>query len=179
MTLSRNAPEVSGLPDGDEAAGLVALDRQNRMHDETDIDPAVGKLRQHRVDQERHVVVDDLEHQLVAPTLADFPRPDGVEADVGHARLAHREQGPCVGSELGELPGIVTQQILGDCMRKDLGDEIRWDFAMAVTQELPGRGDQRRFGTLFIAAGKIGGCHGVLPRRAAHVRPWRSCGSSP
>ena len=39
------------------------------MHDEADIDAAVGELRQDRVDQERHVVIDDLEHRFVATPL--------------------------------------------------------------------------------------------------------------
>jgi hypothetical protein len=36
---------------------------------------------------------------------------------------------------------------------------------MAGAQDFGRRGDQRRFGTLFIGAGKVGGYHVVFPRR--------------
>ena len=46
-----------------ELAGLVALDRQDRMHDQPHGEAALGQFAHHRIDQERHVVVDDLDHR--------------------------------------------------------------------------------------------------------------------
>ena len=68
MKLSRSAPPARGrapLKAG-QTAGGVALDREDRMHDEANVEAALGELGQHRIDQERHVVVDDLEHRVGA-----------------------------------------------------------------------------------------------------------------
>ena len=159
--FAQRAGSRLGLLEGDEAAGIVAHDGQNGMYDEAHIDAAVGKLRQDRVDQERHVVIDDLEHRFVATPLPVSRRPDRIEADVRHARFAHRQQGPGVGREFGELTGVVTQKVFGCRVSKNPGDEIRRDLAMAAAQDFARRGDQRRFGTLFIGAGKVGGYHRV------------------
>ena len=73
----------------------------------------------------------------------------------------HRKQRPGVGSKFGELPGVVAQKIFGRRMSKNPSDEILRDIAMAAAQDFARRGDQRRFGTLFIGAGKVGGYHRV------------------
>ncbi len=39
----------------------VALDGEDRMHDQAHVEPPLGQFAHHRVDQERHVVVDDLD----------------------------------------------------------------------------------------------------------------------
>ena len=109
--LARHPGSGFGLFEGGETARRVARDGQNGMHDEANVDAAFGQLRQHRVDQERHVVVDDLEHRLVAPPLSPSGRRHRIEADVRHARLAHGEQGPGVGGKFGELARVVAQKI--------------------------------------------------------------------
>ena len=39
----------------------VALDAEHRMRHQPHVEPALGEFAHHRVDQERHVVVDDLD----------------------------------------------------------------------------------------------------------------------
>jgi len=50
---------------------------------------------------------------------------------------------------------------------KNPGDEIRRDLTMAAAQDFTRRGNQRRFGTLFIGAGKVR----QLPSRFPSARP--------
>ncbi len=151
--------------EGGEAAGFVAHDGEDGMHDEADFDPAFGEFGQHRIHQERHVVVDDLEHGIVARPLVTVCI-GSVETDLRHARLAHGQQRPCIRGELGELARVVTHEVFGDGVGEQRGDEILRHLAVVAAQDVAGRGDQRRFGALFIGAGKVGGCHGVVPRRA-------------
>jgi len=94
MTLSPQ-PAVGGLRalEGGETAGVVAHDREHGMHDEADLDTAVGELGQNRIHQEWHVVIDDLEHRLAAQPLVTG-HTGGIEADLRHARLAHGKQRP-------------------------------------------------------------------------------------
>ena len=44
-----------------EPVRSIALDREDRMHDDARPQAALIELGQHRVDQERHVVIDDLD----------------------------------------------------------------------------------------------------------------------
>jgi len=71
-------------------------------------------------------------------------------------------------AELGELARVVTHEVFGHRVSKQRGDEILRDLAIVAAQDFAGGGDQRGFGSLFIGAGKIGGCHGIVPR---HARP--------
>jgi hypothetical protein len=64
--------------------------------------------------------------------------------------------------------GVVTQKVFGCRVSKNPGDEIFRDLAMAAAQDFARRGDQRRFGTLFIGAGKVGSYHRVFPRHARY-----------
>jgi hypothetical protein len=151
--------------EGGETAGRVAHDAQHGMHDETDFDPALGELGQDRIHQERHVVVDDLEHQIVAQPLVACGV-ESLETDLRNARFAHGEQRPCIRGKLGELARVVAHEVFGDRVGEQRGDEILGNLAIVAAQDVAGGRDQRRFGALFIGAGKVGGCHGVLPRRA-------------
>ncbi len=60
MKLSR-APVV-GRADRDQSVA-VALHAEHRMRHQLHVEPALGELAHHRIDQERHVVVDDLDHR--------------------------------------------------------------------------------------------------------------------
>ncbi len=147
--------------EGREPSGLVALDNKDRVHYEADIDAALGERRQHRIDQERHVVVDDLEHGIAALAFMTGDGARRVEPDFCLARFAHGEQGPGIGGQLGELARVVTHEIFGHRVSEQPGDEILRDTALLAAQDFAGRGDQRRFGALLVGAGKIGSCHGV------------------
>ena len=50
--------------EGGQTAGVVTLDGKDGMHDEADVDAEVGELGEDRIDQKRHVVIDDLEHRI-------------------------------------------------------------------------------------------------------------------
>ena len=75
MKLSRSSPfgRARVRRRAGELAGLaVALDAKDRMRDQPDLEAALGQLAHHRIDQERHVVVDDLDHR---DRLRDDRRP--------------------------------------------------------------------------------------------------------
>ena len=72
MKLSRDAPSAGGAQpfEAGEPARRVARHREDRMHDQAHLDAALRQLAHDRVEQERHVVVDDLDHRDVAQKLA-------------------------------------------------------------------------------------------------------------
>ena len=171
MTLSRAHPGAAlASLRAVRRPGRVARDGQNGMHDEANVDAAFGQLRQHRVDQERHVVVDDLEHRLrcaAAPGLrAAPPYRGGCSARPACARRAGTRRRRQVrragaGRSAEDLPGPREQK-----SRRRNPPESRDGRRAGFAR----RGDQRRFGTLFIGAGKVGGYHVVFPRRACAER---------
>ena len=163
--FAQRAGSRLGALEGGQPAGIVAHHGEHGMHDETHVEPALGELGQHRIHQERHVVVDDFEHRIRAQPLVTG-QVGRVEPDLRHAGLAHREQRPGVRGELGKLARVVPQEVFGDRVGEQRGDEILRHLAIVAAQDFAGRGDQRRFGAFLIAPGKIGGCHGVVPRRA-------------
>ena len=57
----RGADRRAVAAEADQRAGVVALDREDRMQHQADVEPLLGQLAHHRVEQERHVVVDDLD----------------------------------------------------------------------------------------------------------------------
>ena len=61
-TLARAVSGVSRAESG-ELAGRVALDAEDRMRDQPHGEMALGQFAHHRIEQERHVVVDDLDHR--------------------------------------------------------------------------------------------------------------------
>jgi hypothetical protein len=80
----------SPLADRHELARRVARDREHRMHDAVRGQPVRGQRHAHRVDEEGHVVVDDLHDGGAASEAGPGA---GIEhAHAGAARLAlHRE----------------------------------------------------------------------------------------
>jgi hypothetical protein len=152
--------------EGGEMPRRVARDAQHGMHDETHFDPALGEHRQHRIHQERHVVVDDLEHRIVARPLVTG-RVESFETDLRHARLAYREQRPRIRGELGELARVVAHEVFGDRVGEQRGDEILGNLAIFAAQDVAGGRDQRRFGALFVGAGRVGCCHSIQVRTLA------------
>ena len=110
--------------DRDQLAGLVALHRHHRMAEHMHAHALVRQGHGHRVDQERHVVVDHLDHGVwrFPAVLAHA----GVEhAHFGHAGLAlarHLEEipgqvGPAVGAMLDDL-------VLGHALVESLGERL-------------------------------------------------------
>ena len=101
---------------GDDLALAVALDAQHRVHQEVQRQPLAVHLHRHRVDQEGHVVVDDLDHGMRArPAVLLAHRV--VHADPYLARrkgLAERQMG-------GGRPLQVRGRARGKLLGIDLG----------------------------------------------------------
>ena len=69
-------------------------DGEDRVHHQAHVDAALRQLRHDRVDQERHVVVDDLEDRDVLEPVARDGAGRGLEPDLAGAGLADGEQRP-------------------------------------------------------------------------------------
>ena len=103
--------------EGGQPPGRVALDGKHGMHDEADVDAEIGELGEDGIDQERHVVVDDLEHRVGAEPreskLLPIHRPWRGDAYLGRARLALREERPGIRRQSGKVPRVVTHEVFG------------------------------------------------------------------
>ena len=159
-----------GPLEGDELAGGVALDGEHRMHDQANVDAALGQLAQHRVDQERHVVVDDVENRGGPQPLVLGAHGGRFQPHLRGAGLALRQERPRVRRQVGELARVVAHEILGHRARQQRGDEALGRLAMPAVQHLAGRGDQRLRGALLVDAGKVGGLHGLVVLGAPNSR---------
>ena len=68
--------------EGRQPAGIITLDNEHRMDEETNVQPALTQFAQNRIDQERHIVIEDFEHR-------DIGRQAGRrKGDFGGAGLA-------------------------------------------------------------------------------------------
>ena len=50
--------------EGGEAPVRIALDRKDRVDHEAGFHPLFGKLAHHRIDQKRHIVIDDFDDRM-------------------------------------------------------------------------------------------------------------------
>jgi hypothetical protein len=100
VTLTR---AVEGL----ESSRLAALDHEHWVDQQADIESAVTDLADHRVDQERHVVVDDFEHRH-----ARLGR-RRLEADLGRAGFAVLKQRPRLLGDARQLLRPIARDIFG------------------------------------------------------------------
>jgi hypothetical protein len=99
-----------------EPPAVVARDRKCRMRDQADTEPAVGQFAHHRIDQERHVVVDHLEDRDGFQALAGR-RLGRYETDFRRAGFALPEEGPGLAREFGQFARVIGQQVFrrGSC----------------------------------------------------------------
>src|SRR4029453_16611153 len=91
----RLADAVGGVggQDLDQPAGLVAADHDHRVDGQVNDQAVAVQFHGHRVDQERHVVGDDL-HDGVPGAPAVLLEPGAVDADLGLAGPAAVGQTP-------------------------------------------------------------------------------------
>ena len=82
----------------------VAPHAEDRMRHQLHVEPALGELAHHRIDQERHVVVDDLDHRDRLALARLFQR-HGLAADFRRARLPVFEKIERPLGQLGEIGG--------------------------------------------------------------------------
>ena len=73
----------------DEAARRVAVDAQDRMGDEPEIEALLGDLAERRIEQKGHVVVDRLDDRQLIPSTADH---DILKRDPGLAAGPRRRE---------------------------------------------------------------------------------------
>ena len=122
MKLSRRPPSRGAL-EGRQRSGGIALDGEDRMDQKADVEAALVELADDRIDQKRHVVVDDVEHRHGARHRRR------LEADLGRAGLAFGEQRPRPLGDGGELVRPVALQIVGHRRAEQFGKERAGDIA--------------------------------------------------
>ena len=132
---------------------LSRVDRQDRMHDQARRQAALGQFGHHRIDQERHVVVDDLDHRDRLEMLA-VRRRRLLEADFRRAGLAGGEERPGLAGERREFGGVVADQVLRRGAAEQQRDKIVRHVALVAAQELCGRIDAGARGAL-LATGTV------------------------
>ena len=155
--LARGGNRV-GCADGSQLAA-IAPHAEHRMRDQPHIEPAFGEFAHHRVDQERHVVVDDLDHRDRLALARGGERHD-LAADLRCARrtLAQKIVGPP--GKRGEIVGAIAQHVLGNGAGVKLRDECGWDVVAAAAKRATGLLDDGAGCAFFIVAGTLYG-HGI------------------
>ena len=129
------------------------------MSHQLHIEPALGDFAHHRIDQERHVIIDDLDHRDRL-ALARFFQRDGRAADFRGARLPLLEKIERPLGQLGEIGGGVAQHVLGHRAGVELRDECCRDVVAAGGERGAGLFDHGTRGDFVRAGGKFGG-HGA------------------
>ena len=137
----------------DQFAAL-APHAQNRMRYQENREPPVGDLAHHRVDQKRHVVVDDLNHRNRLER-AGSREAHGLAADFRGARLAIADKVVSPLGERGEIVGAIVHHVFRHRACKDLRDETRRDAAAAGGQRDPGIFDDRLRGRIVVAGNTL------------------------
>ena len=123
------------------------------MDDQPRRQAPLGQFGHHRIDQERHVVVDDLDHRDRFQTLAS--RGAGSSKRIfGAPGLRAGEKHPRLARERRELVGLVADKILRRGAPEQQRGKIGRHIAFVGAQQLCGRGEAGAGGALF-AAGTI------------------------
>jgi hypothetical protein len=112
----RLADGVAGVGVGrqhlDQLAGLVAADRDHRVDRQVDDQAVAVQLHRHRVDQERHVVGDDL-HDRVPGAPAVLLEAGAVDPHLGLAGAAALGQAQVGQGGPVQVVGLQLEQVLG------------------------------------------------------------------
>ena len=120
--FARGIGRIAAQMDSREPAAGVSIDCEDGMHDQVQRQPLAIDLGRRRVDQERHVVVDDLDHRMPR-SPAVLGHRGAEDADFRLARHAHR----------AELP--VRQQRTGQVLRRTCGKVIVVESAKVLARE--------------------------------------------
>jgi hypothetical protein len=116
----------------------VARHREDRVNHETDVDCPLRQLRQDRVHQERHVVIDELQDRDVLEPVPRNGAGRGLETDFRRARRPDGQQGPGALRQRRDLARRVGQKVLGHGAGEQPADE--------GPGNVPALGEQRRRG---------------------------------
>ena len=99
------------VADTGQFASLVTGEADHRVTQHMHAHAMLGQRHRHRVDQERHIVVDDLQHRMRRlPPVALQRRVE--HADVGLAGLAHTREFQRVRCQCGPLLGAVVRELV-------------------------------------------------------------------
>ena len=154
----------------------IALHAEHRMRHQPDIEPMFGDFAHHRVDEERHIVVDELDdrHGLA---LAGVAQRHGLAANLGCARLPLAQK---IVSPLGQhrdVVGAVAHHIFRHGAGKDMSDEGRRDVAAPADQNGGGIVDQSGGGRIVVTDGTLEDGKNLALQRIG--RAGRECSHSP
>jgi hypothetical protein len=140
MGLGRPPDQGSGLP--------VTHRRQHRVDNKANVETALRQLGHHRIDQERHIVVDDLDHRDgLEPAIASRRR---LATNLGHAAPAHGEKRPSLTSEGRKLGGLIGHEVLRrGAGEQQLGEVFR-NVGVRLAQQAS-RGVKPRAGRFLLA----------------------------
>ena len=137
----------------------VAPDSEYRMRHQLHGEPALGELAHNRVDQERHVVVDDLDNRDRLAFARLFQR-HGLAADFRSAGLPLLKKIERPLGQVGEIGDRVAQHILRYRSGVELRDKRCRDVTAACGQRGAGLLDGGAGGVFVLAGGNFGG-HGA------------------
>jgi len=113
-----------------EPSCLIAFDGEDRMHKQADVERMFAELAEHRVDQERHIVVEDFEHR---DTGRRGPR---RERHFRRRRRALQEKRPRLLGDVGKLVRAAAFEIVGRDAGIKLEDKLPGDVAPAPGKDL-------------------------------------------
>ncbi len=142
-----------GRAERDQLCALT-LHAEHRMRHQPHRELAIGEFAHHRIEQERHVVIGDLDHRDRLVRGRELER---LAADFCSARrpLAQEIVGPL--GERGEIGGGVTHHVLGHRAGKELGDKGCRHVVAALGERGCGLRDRGARGAFFLAAGQLNG----------------------
>src|SRR5262249_18128567 len=142
------------------------------------LDPLFGQLAHDRVEQERHVVVDDLDERDGLDALGADRSVATVEANLWRARLALLEETPRLLGYRRNLARLVAREILRRGAGEQLARKGLRHVAVETGEDRPGLFDQPACGAFFIGVERTFDEHGYsLPGRAG-APSWRFPGRS-
>ena len=135
------------LADTGETSAAVTRDLHHRMAEHVHADALLGQRHRHRIDEERHVVVDDLQHRVRRfPAVRLEHRIE--QAHVRRARLALGREFEQVGGERGPaVRGVQRNLLLGHAPVEGFGESARIPvrgLARAAAHGVEDRGEQAR-----------------------------------
>ena len=126
---------------------MVALDAENRMYQQPDVRRAFAELAQHRVDQERHVVVENFHHGDAVSGM------HGPKRDFRPTGLALQQKRPRLLADAGELFRAVTHEVVGRGALEQLDQKVAGNVAAAGRQDGSGCFHKRLTGFAFLGTG--------------------------
>ena len=134
-SLNRVRPHAAGAGrQGMKLVGSISDDREARMHHKSWLKTLLAQLGHHRVDQERHVVIEEFNDGDV---IKSAPCASGRigHMNVGSAGLALGDEAPSIAGDGGKFGSLVLQQIFKARAGKKLGHEIRRRTGAAALQD--------------------------------------------